>query len=131
MQWQMILPEILLAAGGLAVLGAGVTTRRREIPAALSAATFVAALVALWPLRGLTAEAWWGMLVVDSFALFFKALFALTGLLVVPLAHAYVERRGIHAGEFYALIVFAVLGMSMMASSRDVLMIYLGLELLS
>ncbi|WP_324670273.1 NADH-quinone oxidoreductase subunit N [Geochorda subterranea] len=131
MQWLMILPEILLAAGGLAVVAAGVMGRRRETPAALAAATFVAALVALWPLRGITAEAWWGMLVVDSFALFFKALFALTGLLVVPLAHAYVERRGIHAGEFYALIVFAVLGMSMMASSRDLLMIYLGLELLS
>lgn len=131
MQWQMVLPELLLTAGGLAVIGADLLWRRREVPAAVAAASFVATLAALWPLRGVTGEAWQEMLVVDSFALFFKALFAATGLLVVLLAHPYVERRGIHAGEFYALVVFAVLGMSMMAGSRDLLMIYLGLELLS
>lgn len=131
MQWQMILPELLLTAGGLAVIGADLLWKRREVSAAVAAASFIATLAGLWPLRGVTGEAWQGMLVVDSFALFFKALFAATGLLVVLLAHPYVERRGLHAGEFYALVVFAVLGMSMMAGSRDLLMIYLGLELLS
>ncbi|HEY8498094.1 MAG TPA: NADH-quinone oxidoreductase subunit N, partial [Limnochordales bacterium] len=131
MAWQMILPEILLAAGGMAAIGADLLGRRRALPAAVAAAAFLATLAALWPLRGVTAEAWQGMLVVDAFALYFKAIFVLTGLLVALLAYPYVERRGIHAGEFYALLVFAVLGMSMMAGSRDLLMIYLGLELLS
>lgn len=127
----MALPELLLAAGGLAVIGADLTWKRREVSGAVAAASFLFALGSLWPAAGVPGEAWQGMLTVDAYALFFKALFLLTGLLVVFLAHPYVVKREIHAGEFYSLLVFAVLGMVMMASSRDLLMIYLGLELLS
>jgi len=77
------------------------------------------------------ASAFGGMVVLDSFSNFLAALLSLTGLLGVAIAYGYNRRMGIERSEYYALILFSVSGMMLMAQATDLLMIFLALELLS
>jgi NADH-quinone oxidoreductase subunit N len=72
-----------------------------------------------------------GAYVVDNFALVLKALFLLTGYVVILLSTTYVEEGDYYQGEYYFLLLSSVLGMTMMASSRDLISIFIALELLS
>ncbi|MGH7319630.1 MAG: NADH-quinone oxidoreductase subunit N [Candidatus Rokuibacteriota bacterium] len=71
------------------------------------------------------------MVALDPFALFFNAIFCVTTGLVLLLSVGYVRRRGIEVGEYYVLVLFAAVGMMLMASALDLLVIFLGLELMS
>ena len=68
---------------------------------------------------------------VDSFAAFFEIVFMGLALLVLMLAPAYLDRRRIHRGEFYILLVAALAGLILMVSATSLLTIFIGLELLS
>jgi NADH-quinone oxidoreductase subunit N len=72
-----------------------------------------------------------GGYVVDNFALVLKALFLLSGYVVVLLSTTYVEEGDYHEGEYYFLVLNSVLGMVMMASARDLVSIFIALEFLS
>ncbi|MEC8729635.1 MAG: NADH-quinone oxidoreductase subunit N, partial [Actinomycetota bacterium] len=72
-----------------------------------------------------------GRYVVDEYALILKALFLLVGYVVVLLSQNELEEGGYYQGEFYVLMLVSVLGMVMMASSRDLLSVFVALELLS
>ena len=78
-------------------------------------------------------ELFFGMYVLDEFALFFKYFFVLSAIVavVVTMADEQFEREVKSMGEYYALIVAMVIGMIMMASSSDLLMIFLSMELVS
>ncbi len=78
-------------------------------------------------------ELFFGMYVLDKFALFFKYFFVLSGMLavIVTMSDEQFEREVKSMGEYYALIVSMVIGMIMMASSADLLMIFLSMELVS
>ena len=72
------------------------------------------------------------MMVLNDWAVFFKVLFALAG--GAHRAHvvrATWRRTGRHLGEYYALLLFAVIGMDLMAASRDFILFYVALELMS
>jgi NADH-quinone oxidoreductase subunit N len=69
-----------------------------------------------------------GMLVVDLLAVLLKVTFIAVGIGVSLLGVDFALKRGLPVGEFFALTLFAVLGMMLMAASRDLIMIYLGLE---
>ncbi|MEE9217875.1 MAG: NADH-quinone oxidoreductase subunit N [Acidobacteriota bacterium] len=75
--------------------------------------------------------AWGGMFVLDRFALFFKGLFLLSGLLTMLMSVRYLEIERAQAGEYYALIMFAVVGMMFMVSARDLILLFVGLETMS
>jgi NADH-quinone oxidoreductase subunit N len=68
---------------------------------------------------------------VDEFALVLKALFLLTGYVVVLMSSNEIEEGGYHQGEYYVLLMSSVLGMVMMASARDLISIFVALEFLS
>lgn len=72
-----------------------------------------------------------GMVVLDSFALMLTMIFLLAGILCILFSLDYLPRHGIEQGEFYPLIMFAVGGMIVMAQSTDLVMLFLGVELLS
>ena len=72
-----------------------------------------------------------GRYVVDDFALILKALFLLTGYVVVLLSQNELEEGGYHQGEYYVLLLCSLLGMVMMSSSRDLVSVFIALELLS
>ncbi len=67
----------------------------------------------------------------DHYGLFFKSVFLLALVLTALISPAYASSRGFHFGEYYGLLMFAVCGMMLMASGTDLLVIYLGLELMS
>ncbi|MBU1226428.1 MAG: NADH-quinone oxidoreductase subunit N [Actinobacteria bacterium] len=72
-----------------------------------------------------------GSYVVDDFALVLKGLFVLTGIISVLMSVAYIESDRYYQGEFYFLIIASVLGAVIMASSRDLITLFIGLELVS
>jgi NADH-quinone oxidoreductase subunit N len=72
-----------------------------------------------------------GRYVVDEFALTLKALFLVAGYVVVLLSQNHVEEGDYYQGEYYTLLLTSVTGMVMMASSRDLVSIFVALEFLS
>jgi NADH-quinone oxidoreductase subunit N len=69
-----------------------------------------------------------GMLVVDMLAVLLKIAFVAIGIGVVLLGIDFAARRGLPVGEFFALSLFAILGMMIMVATRDLIMLYVGLE---
>src|SRR5574341_715087 len=131
--WSAMLPMLLVAGTGLAVLILDPLTPadRRERLAALSLIGIGAAAVALVVHRGHPEIVFGGMLAADDFALYFNLLFLLVAGLTVLISMPYVRRLGMEHGEYYALLLFSSLGMMIMASSLDIMTIFLGLETLS
>lgn len=71
------------------------------------------------------------MVTVGGTGWFFTILFASVSLCTVVLSHSYLQRRNILHGEYYALILFATIGMIVMATSADLIVLFLGLEVMS
>lgn len=93
----------------------------------------LAALIPLATLAhdGATRELFRGAYVVDDFALVLKGLFVLTGYVVVLISTNYVAEGDYWEGEYYQLLLSSILGMMVMASARDLISIFVALELLS
>ena len=72
-----------------------------------------------------------GAFVVDNYALLMKALFVLSGYVVVLLSTNYIAEGDYWENEYYGLLLSSVLGMVLMASARDLITIFVALELLS
>jgi NADH-quinone oxidoreductase subunit N len=72
-----------------------------------------------------------GAYVVDDFALIMKGLFLAAGYIVVLLSTDYVDEGDYHEGEYYFLLLSSLLGMVVMASARDLITIFIALEMLS
>jgi NADH-quinone oxidoreductase subunit N len=94
-------------------------------------AGIVAALVASLTMWGADRHALSGMVVLDNFALFFHLIIAYATGLILLLSMDYVRRQGVETGEFYILVLFAAVGMMLMASAADLLVVFLGLEVMS
>lgn len=72
-----------------------------------------------------------GPVVVDNFSVVFRYIFLLGAALAVLLSVGYLKREDINKGEYYALLLFCTLGMMIMSSAADLLMLFVGLETLS
>lgn len=72
-----------------------------------------------------------GLLAVDAFSLLFKVVFLGMGVFIILSSIEYVRQYLGHPGEFYGLLLFSILGMNVMAQSRELLTAYIALELLS
>ena len=69
--------------------------------------------------------------IVDHLSLFFTCIFTLSSGMAILLSEDYNEREGIKVGEYYALILLCTVGMIVLASSTDMIMIFLGIEIVS
>jgi len=72
-----------------------------------------------------------GVVTADNFGLFVTLVLVLVGVLVLALSAQIVERDDINAGDYYALTLFALGGMMLMAMASDLLVIFIALEILS
>ncbi|MDO8362291.1 MAG: proton-conducting transporter membrane subunit, partial [Actinomycetota bacterium] len=138
-------PELVLAAGICVVLLVDlfVPDNRRWITGTLSGFFMLGALLPLATLAvlgddvrsaisdGAAGQGITGRYVVDNFALALKALFLLSGYVVVLLSTHEMEDGKYYQGEYYVLLLSSVLGMVMMASSRDLVSVFVALEFLS
>lgn len=134
---RLMMPELILAVGAMALLMVGVFRGKTDLPAfrlvtwlalGLLAAAAVAALV-LAP--GAEATAFEGAVVHDAFALYAKTAIYIAAIAALLLAKAYLEAEKLARFEFPVLIVLAVTGMSLMVSANDLITLYLGLEMQS
>jgi NADH-quinone oxidoreductase subunit N len=73
----------------------------------------------------------YGVIVADNFGLFVTLVLGLIGLLTIALSGQIVKRDGIPAGDYYALLLFSLGGMMLMALATDLLIMFLALEILS
>src|SRR5688572_845925 len=71
------------------------------------------------------------MVLADNFGLFVTGILVMVGLLSLAIAAPAIERQNLPRGEYYALMLFAVSGMILMATATDLLLIFLALEVLS
>ncbi len=88
------------------------------------------AAVSIWMLDG-SESGFGGTLVSDTWAVFFNVLFAAGAAVAVLMSPAYLQAHGRHLGEYYALVLFAVVGMDLMAAARDLVVFYVALELMA
>jgi NADH-quinone oxidoreductase subunit N len=84
--------------------------------------------IGLW---GRTGTDFGGMVYLDNFAFFFYLIFILGAALTVLISRQYLEDYGKNLGEYYALLLFATVGMMLMAAGAHMIMIFLGLEVMS
>lgn len=129
----MILPAVWLAAFGLAILLADflLGPRHKWINAAGALLGVAASGVALWRLRGASAmgeSGFGGAIRVDPFFVFFGFLFLAATALVILLSVKYLELEAEHRGEYYALLLFACVGMMFLAAGMDLVVLFLALE---
>ncbi|MCJ7605423.1 MAG: NADH-quinone oxidoreductase subunit N [Dehalococcoidales bacterium] len=132
MNLTLFIPEIILAAVVVLVILLDLFVRQASVLRAV-------ALVGLIGSAGVAVAMWNGgnnpifnnMLAVDNFAIFFKLLFAGIAFLVILGSADYADKFKRFKGEYYALILMATLGMSLMAASADLISIYVALELTS
>ncbi len=71
------------------------------------------------------------MIVTDRFSDFFNLIFLVSSILVILASISYLKREELFKGEYFALMVFATLGMMLMACALDLIVIFLGLEIMS
>ena len=72
-----------------------------------------------------------GSYVVDEFALVLKGLFLVAAYIVFLMSHSYIESDRYYQGEYYFLLLASVLGSLVMASSRDLIILFIGIELVT
>ncbi|MCS6875117.1 MAG: NADH-quinone oxidoreductase subunit N [Acidobacteriota bacterium] len=89
------------------------------------------ALIWLWFFAGVPVSAWNGMIVTDTLRFSFSISFLITAFITILVSSVWIEREDVPAGEYYSLVLFATLGMLLMASGNDLVVIFLGLETLS
>ncbi len=131
----VILPEIELLLFGLGILLIDFWIEQKEkyLNAGLALAGTLFSAFTLWRLRGAVAArgAFLGFhqsAIIDSFSIFFGALFLAATALVILLSVKYLEIEKEQEGEYYALLLFACIGMMFMASGVDLIVMFLGLE---
>jgi NADH-quinone oxidoreductase subunit N len=127
-----IVPVLVIALGGLVVLLAEAFRMKNErMPiAGLPIIVLVGAAIAsvfLWD-RNATS---FGVVTADNYALFVNVVIVVIGILTVFLSSHTVERDGLPAGEYYALLLFSIVGMMLMVQATDLLLLFLALETMS
>src|SRR5262245_57755997 len=127
------LPETILIVMGTALMVLDPVLHQRSSRAFghLSLLALVAALGASVYAWGLSGPAFGGLLMIDGFATFFRVLVMVVGILTVLPSYRFLERQGAETSEYHALLLFSIVGQSLMAASNDLMMVFLGLEISS
>ena len=130
-------PELALSVWGMVILILGVSRHQRENPEASTdlgwtslIGVLVAALANGW-LYGITEVGTGSMVAVDRFALFANWIFLAALALGILITLAYVQSQKLPAGEFYGLLIYSTVGLMVMAAARDLIVLFLGLEIMS
>lgn len=132
----LIAPELIVGIAAVVVMlvDAFAGRTRRSITGTLSILALIAAGVASILLRVSWAgprTAFNGMIVLDDLRLSFTLIFLLVSTLTVLISTFWVREEKLPAGEFHSLLLFATSGMMLMASAGDLVIVFLGLEILS
>lgn len=129
-----ILPELILSIFGIAVMLIDPMVDEEKSQKTLGIIAFVgtvAALVSTWYMAANPGLAFSNTIRIDSFSIFFTFLVIAIAAVVILSSFEYMAVQRIRAGEYYALILFGVVGMALMASAIELVLIFIGLEISS
>ena len=129
----LVFPEELLSAVGLALMlvAAWAGDRSAKLLTWLGVVALVAAILVMPGIVDQGASAFSGMFAADSFAAFSKVVIYIAAAVSLLAASSWFGREGDYRAEYPVLILFATVGMGMMASATDLLTLYVGLEMQS
>ena len=132
--WQLLMPELVIALTLLIVLVFDLFDSISK--AVLGWVTIVGAGIALWVSiqmhqAGTVGTQFNDMFKVDNFSLFFNIIFLVSTILVALISMSYLGKDDRKRGPYYLLILLATLGMMLMAAGNELIIVFLGLELMS
>jgi NADH-quinone oxidoreductase subunit N len=139
-QLRLISPELLLTLCAFLLLGLS-TVKDPGLRIWAPALSILSCLMTLTALLSIPYSLGWqtlrdpemtigfnGMFLLDAFSVFFKVIFLLSAILTLLISSRYLDLERAQAGEYYALVLFAVVGMMFMASAGDFITIFVSLE---
>jgi NADH-quinone oxidoreductase subunit N len=127
-----ILPIIIVTVTALAILLLEISIKRAEpFVFVFSLIGLIAAGVSAVYLYPQSGTAFNSMVNIGGFASFFHVVFIILTILTFLISRQYIKRMGIYHSEYYAIILFSLVGMMLIASSLDLLILFIGIELMS
>jgi NADH-quinone oxidoreductase subunit N len=123
-----IMPEIILTVAAMVLLMLELVVKNKGIIAFLGV---IAAAAVLYTIPMSYGETFGGMFISDGFSAYFKLIFMINLILTILISLRYIQRQKSNYGEYYSILLFATVGMMIMASASDLIVLYLGLELMA
>ncbi|MGB9715085.1 MAG: NADH-quinone oxidoreductase subunit N [Thermodesulfovibrionales bacterium] len=123
-----VMPEILMTVLALILLIADLFIKKKE---ALGGLGILGILVVAYTLLSSSGSTFGGLFISDGYSSFFKAIFFINFILSILISIKYIGIERVNFGEYYSLIALSTLGMMIMASAADLIVLYLGLELMA
>jgi len=133
-EYVRILPEILLSLFGMAIMLIDPLVDERasqRLLGYIALAGSVAAIAATLFQSQYAGVGFWGMIKVDGFSIFFHFLITTITAVVILTSFEYMETQQMRAGEYYGLILFGAVGMCLMSSAVELVLIFIALEISS
>ena len=129
-----VLPEIVLSLFGMAIMVLDPLLKERRRQSTLGTIALLgslAALVATWFQAQSPGFAFWNMIQVNAFTTFFHFVIVAVTAVVILTSQEYMKVEEIRAGEYYGLILFGAVGMCLMSSAVELVLIFIALEISS
>lgn len=123
-----VIPEIIISTVATFLLIAELVAKNKSPLGYIGIATAAIVMYLLPVSRG---ETFGGMFISDSYSTYFKLIFLINLILTILISLKYIHKEKADYGEYYSLLLFATAGMMLMASARDLIILYLGLELMA
>jgi NADH-quinone oxidoreductase subunit N len=135
-----ILPEIVFSVFGLLIMMLDPVMDERRSQRTLGGIALIGSVLALVVTvfqgyylthTGFPGLAFWNMVKIDAFSIFFHFVVAVVAILVILASYEYMEVQQIRAGEYYGLLLFGAVGMDLMSSAVELVLIFIALEISS
>jgi NADH-quinone oxidoreductase subunit N len=129
--FHIVYPELVLLVGACAILLIGVTrklARHAAWPALVSLLVSLGFSLGQW---GRQESGFFGMVTCDAFGVAFKIIFAVVSIAAVLIGRRFLIVRRIERFEYYALLLISTMGMMVMANTTDLVVMFIGLEVMS
>ncbi len=131
--WLPVLPMVAVAIAAIVVLLAGIRVADDDSEGLglLTLASLAVALVLTFGIIGQNGIAFAGAISIDSYSAFFEIAILIAAMFTVMMSLDYAAEHHIQGAEYYSLLLFSALGMMLMATAGDLIVIFLGLETMS
>jgi NADH-quinone oxidoreductase subunit N len=129
-----ILPEIVLSLFGMVIMVLDPLVdeqKSQKMLGAIGLGGAAAALLSTFFMAHSPGLAFWNMVRVDGFSVFFHVLVITIGIVLILTSYEYMAVQKIRAGEYYGLILFGLVGMCLMSSAVELVLIFIALEISS
>ena len=129
-----ILPELVLSVWGMVVMVVEPLLPARGSHKSLGIFAFIGTLVAMgtsFYQANYPGSGWFNMIRVDEFSVFFHVLICAISAVVILASFEYLDAQQIRGGEYYGLILFGTVGMVLMSSAVELVLIFIALEISS